>query len=78
MVSYQKEVIDGWDHLMHAIELGSEVAQSLLVSHLEVEVYSKNKQMEFCHEMSNGAIDIFWAMAMVGATNGLVGSPNNK
>ena len=25
MVSYQKEVIDGWDHLMHAIELGSEV-----------------------------------------------------
>ena len=25
---------------MHAIELGSEVAQSLLVSHLEVEVYS--------------------------------------
>ena len=44
MISYQKEVIDGWDHLMHAIELGSEVAQSLLVSHLEVELYSKNKQ----------------------------------
>ena len=31
---------------MHAIKLGSEVAQSLLVSHLEVEVYSKNKQNE--------------------------------
>ena len=44
MVSYPKEVIDGWDNLMHAIELGSEVAQSLLVSHLEVEVYNKNKQ----------------------------------
>ena len=26
MVSYPKEVIDGWDHLMHAIKLGSEVA----------------------------------------------------
>ena len=26
MVSYAKEVIDGWDHLMHAIERGSEVA----------------------------------------------------
>ena len=33
MVSYLKEVINGWDHLMHAIELGS-----------EVEVYSKNKK----------------------------------
>ena len=44
MVSYPKEVIDGWDNLMHAIELGSEIAQSLLVSHLEVEVYNKNKQ----------------------------------
>ena len=31
MVSYPKEVIDGWDHLMHAIELGSEVAQSLSI-----------------------------------------------
>ena len=46
MISYPKEVIDGWDHLMHAIELGSEVAKSLLVSHLKVEVYSKNKQKE--------------------------------
>ena len=43
MVSYPKEVINGWDHLMHAIELGSEVAQSLF-SHLEVEVYRGNKQ----------------------------------
>ena len=33
MVSYPKEVINGWDHLMHAIELGS-----------EVEVYGRNKQ----------------------------------
>ena len=33
MVSYPKEIINGWDHLMHAIELGS-----------EVEVYSRNKQ----------------------------------
>ena len=31
--SYPKEVINGWDHLMHAIELGS-----------EVEVYSRSKQ----------------------------------
>ena len=31
-------------HLMHTIELSSEVAQSLLVSHLEVKVHSKNKQ----------------------------------
>ena len=31
MVSYPKEVIDGWNHLMHAIELGSEVAQSLSI-----------------------------------------------
>ena len=45
MVSYPKEVINGWGHLMHAIELGSEVAQSLF-SHLEVEVYSRNKQKE--------------------------------
>ena len=35
MVSYLKEVINGWDHLMHAIELGS-----------EVEVYIRNKQKE--------------------------------
>ena len=35
MVSYPKEVINGWDHLMHAIELGS-----------EVEVYIRNKQKE--------------------------------
>ena len=33
MISYPKEVINGWDYLMHAIELGS-----------EVEVYSGNKQ----------------------------------
>ena len=33
MVSYPKEVINGWDHLMHAIELGN-----------EVEVYNRNKQ----------------------------------
>ena len=26
MVSYQKEVVDGWDYLMHAIEVGGEVA----------------------------------------------------
>ena len=43
MISYSKEVINGWDHLMHAIELGSEVAQSLF-SHLEVEVYNRSKQ----------------------------------
>ena len=43
MASYPKEVTNGWDHLMHVIELGSEVAQPLF-SHLEVEVYSKNKQ----------------------------------
>ena len=43
MISYPKEVINGWDHLMHAIELGSEVAQSLF-SHLEVEVYNRSKQ----------------------------------
>ena len=29
----KKKVINGWDHLMHAIELGS-----------EVEIYSRNKQ----------------------------------
>ena len=28
MVSYPKEVIDGWEHLIHVIELGSEVTQS--------------------------------------------------
>ena len=33
MVSYPKEVINGWDHLMHVIELSS-----------EVKVYSRNKQ----------------------------------
>ena len=44
MVSYPKEVINGWDHLMHAIELGSEIAQSSLVSYLEVDVYNRNKQ----------------------------------
>ena len=33
MVSYQKEIINGWDHLMHVIELSS-----------EVDVYSRNKQ----------------------------------
>ena len=33
IVSYPKEVINGWDHLMHAIELGS-----------KVEVYNRNKQ----------------------------------
>ena len=33
VVSYPKEVINSWDHLMHAIELGS-----------EVEVYSRNKR----------------------------------
>ena len=33
MVSYPKEVINDWDHLMHVIELGS-----------EVEVYNRNKQ----------------------------------
>ena len=26
MVPYPIEVIDGWDHLMHAIEVGGEVA----------------------------------------------------
>ena len=46
MVSYLIEVVDGWDHLMHAIELGSEVAQSLSVLNPEVEVYNKNKQNE--------------------------------
>ena len=33
MVSYPKEIINCWDHLMHVIELGS-----------EIEVYSRNKQ----------------------------------
>ena len=33
MISYPKEVINGWDHLMHAIKLGS-----------ELEVYNMNKQ----------------------------------
>ena len=28
VVSYPKEVINSWDHLMHAIELGSKIAQS--------------------------------------------------
>ena len=48
---------------MHAIELGSEVAQSLFI-HLEVEVYSRNKQKEILswnkkrcgkHVLSNGS-----------------------
>ena len=46
MVSYPKEVVDGWDHLMHAIELGNKVAQSLSILNPKVEVYSKNKQNE--------------------------------
>jgi len=25
MVSYPKKVMDGWDHLMHAIEVGGEI-----------------------------------------------------
>ena len=58
MVSYPKEVINGWDHLMHAIELGNEVVQSLF-SHLEVEVYSRNKQKELCHEMSSVAANMY-------------------
>ena len=48
MVSYPEEVINGQDHLMHAIELGS-----------EVEVYSRNKKREFCHEMSSVAADMY-------------------
>ena len=43
MVPYLKEVVDGWNHLMHAIEISGEVAQSIHLN-LEVEVYSKNKQ----------------------------------
>ena len=31
MISYPKEVVDGWDHLIHAIEVGGEVAQSLSI-----------------------------------------------
>ena len=31
MVSHPKEVVDGWDHLMRAIEVGGEVAQSLSI-----------------------------------------------
>ena len=31
MVSHPKEVVDGWDHLMHTIEVGGEVAQSLSI-----------------------------------------------
>ena len=31
MVSYPKEVVDGWEHLMHAIEVGEEVAKSLSI-----------------------------------------------
>ena len=31
IVSYPKEVMDGRDHLMHAIEVGGEVAQSLSI-----------------------------------------------
>ena len=31
MVSYPKVVVDGWDHLMHAIEVGEEVAKSLSI-----------------------------------------------
>ena len=67
---------------MHAIELGSEVTQSLF-SHLELEVYSRNKQKytagtnkrEFCREMSSVAADMYLTMAVVEATNRLVGSP---
>ena len=59
MVSYSKEVIDGWDHLMHAIELGSEIAQSLLVSHLKIEVTTRTNKREFFHEMGNGVVDVF-------------------
>ena len=26
MISYPKKVVDGWDHLMHTIEVGGEIA----------------------------------------------------
>ena len=39
MVSYPKEVIDGWDHLMHAIELGSEVAMVVKIAIRVVKSY---------------------------------------
>ena len=48
MVSYSKEVINGWDHLMHAIELGSEVKRYTT---------GTNKR-EFCREMGSGTTDI--------------------
>ena len=44
---------------MHAIELGSEIVQSLLISHLEVGYTARTKKMEFCHEISNGAANVF-------------------
>ena len=31
MVSYPKEVVDDWDHLMHPTKVGGEVAQSLSI-----------------------------------------------
>ena len=45
---------------MHAIELGSEVAQSLLVSHPRGrDIQQEQTKGEFCHEMSNGAANVF-------------------
>ena len=45
---------------MHAIELGSEVAQSLLVSHPRGrDIQQEQTKGEFCHEMSNGVVDVF-------------------
>ena len=31
--------------------------------------------MEFSRKMSSGVVDVFWVMAVVEATNGLVDSP---
>ena len=31
MVSYPRKIVDGWDHLMHVIKVGGEIAQSLSI-----------------------------------------------
>lgn len=62
-----KEVVDGWDHSMHAREVGKEKLQSLIHSNKGKRLMARSNKRKICHvgmsSSGNG-----WA------TNGLVGN----
>ena len=65
MVAYSKEVVDGWNHQMHTIEVAGEVTWSLSIWTQRQRYMARTNKGRFCHGIGSGRKRMHWVYPIV-------------